>query len=212
MSDKLQAMEDALKAILQARQGGGGPSPDGDIETEIDPDLEQAAPKDGGIDPNDYDVEDPDNVLDKLKNKQNNPQQQQGGTGGNSQDDDDDDDDDEGDNSDSDGDDEEESDSDGEEESPNSQGQSSQSNKSSGKASANHNEEDDEDDEDEEADLDDEGEEDLDDGDDEEYSPYTDEYKDAWNEVMTRFDTDDYSEKDIKRLINQINNGEISEL
>lgn len=72
MTDKQQAMKDAITAILQSRQnvgGGGGPQlPPGEIEMPLDPNL--IRPNGGTKMPDDVDVKDPDNLIQQQKQTQ----------------------------------------------------------------------------------------------------------------------------------------------
>lgn len=72
MTDKQQAMKDAITAILQSRQnvgGGGGPQlPPGEIEMPLDPNL--IRPNGGAKMPDDVDIKDPDNLIQQQKQTQ----------------------------------------------------------------------------------------------------------------------------------------------
>ena len=82
--DQIKGASDALNAILASRQGGGQMPPlppmGGDIGVEIDPNLNQPKKKNQGQDQQpdvNMEIFDPDGVLQKLKNKDNELKQQQ---------------------------------------------------------------------------------------------------------------------------------------
>lgn len=77
MTDKEQAIQDALQAILKARtprQTGRPQLPPGDIDLPIDPDLLDPTPLDQPEQNDNIDLDDPDNL---LRTKQQNQKAKQ---------------------------------------------------------------------------------------------------------------------------------------
>ena len=82
MTEKQQAMRDALTAIIQARQ----PRPDdqlppGDINMPVDPELLQPESKQQPKENKNLKIDDPDNLLKQQQNKQKQPRQPEGPQG-----------------------------------------------------------------------------------------------------------------------------------
>ena len=83
-AEERQATRDALEAIIMSRKGGGGGGglpPGFDPKIPIDPELDLPTPKFPGDD--DVDIDDPDGILDKIRQRQKNkPAQPTGGNQG----------------------------------------------------------------------------------------------------------------------------------